>query len=168
MDYESRPLATLSNRKMELDIKDLPARLGRNSSVVEIYLFDESVSREHCTFECINHRIAVMDLGSTAGTYINGVRLEPNIPYNIEDGAKICFGTVELEFHADPQALSEWENGQGQAQSAPAFCAPGGSRSKASRDPWERHLLQNNRRKNGFPARSAVHGNRYRKAVLPQ
>lgn len=113
------PVATLTNRKMTLDIKELPARLGRNNNVVEIYLFHESVSREHCLFECINRRFTVRDLGSTVGTFINGVRLEPNIPYNIDDGAKIQFGKVEMVFHADYQALAEWERMQGYGGSAP-------------------------------------------------
>ena len=110
------PIATLTNRKMTLDIKGLPARLGRNNNVVEVYLFHESVSREHCLFECINRRFTVRDLGSTVGTFINGVRLEPNIPYNIDDGAKIQFGKVKMVFHADYQALAEWER----MQAAPA------------------------------------------------
>lgn len=114
------PVATLTNRKMTLDIKELPARLGRNNNVVEVYLFHESVSREHCLFECINRRFTVRDLGSTVGTFINGVRLEPNIPYNIDDGAKIQFGKVKMVFHADYQALAEWER----MQAAPAAQAP--------------------------------------------
>ena len=114
------PVATLTNRKMTLDIKTLPARLGRNNNVVEVYLFHESVSREHCLFECINRRFTVRDLGSTVGTFINGVRLEPNIPYNIEDGSKIQFGKVKMVFHADYQALAEWER----MQAAPAAQAP--------------------------------------------
>ena len=126
------PIATLTNRKMTLDIKELPARLGRNNNVVEIYLFHESVSREHCLFECINRRFTVRDLGSTVGTFINGVRLEPNIPYNIDDGAKIQFGKVKMVFHADYQALAEWER----MQAAPAAQAPsqgyGGSAPAAS------------------------------------
>ena len=122
MNYYMNPVATLTNRKMTLDIKSLPARLGRNSNVVDIYLLHESVSREHCLFECINHRFTVRDLGSTVGTFINGVRLEPNIPYNIEDGAKIQFGKVKMVFHGDNQALAEWERMQ--SQPAPAAQAP--------------------------------------------
>lgn len=121
MIYNTNPVATLSNRKMELSIKELPARVGRNNNVVEVYLFHESVSREHCLFECINHKYTVRDLGSTVGTYINGVKLEPHVPYNIEDGAKIQLGKVKLVFHADYQALAEWEQMQAQqAQASPA------------------------------------------------
>ena len=122
------PIATLTNRKMTLDIKGLPARLGRNNNVVEVYLFHESVSREHCLFECINRRFTVRDLGSTVGTFINGVRLEPNIPYNIDDGAKIQFGKVKMVFHADYQALAEWER----MQAAPAAQDFGGFAPAAS------------------------------------
>lgn len=109
MDHNTGPLAILTNRKMELYIKDLPACLGRNSNVVDIYLFHESVSREHCVFDCVDHRFTVKDMGSTVGTYINGVRLEPWVPYHIEDGAKISFGKVNMEFYADPRVLENWE-----------------------------------------------------------
>lgn len=102
----TRPLATLTNRKTELQIFDMPAKLGRNNNAVDIYYFHESVSREHCIFECINGRYTVMDLGSTVGTFIEGVKLEPQVPYNVNDGAKMKIGKVKFIFHADYDELA--------------------------------------------------------------
>lgn len=96
-----RPLATLKNRKTELQIFDMPSKFGRNNNTVDIYYFHESISREHCIFECINGRYTVTDLGSTVGTFIEGVRLEPNVPYNIDDKAKMKIGKVKFTFFAD-------------------------------------------------------------------
>lgn len=96
-----RPLATLTNRKTVLQIFDMPSKLGRNDNAVDVYFFHESISREHCIFDCINGRYTVTDLGSTVGTFIDGFRLEPNVPYNVEDGAKMKLGKVKFTFNAD-------------------------------------------------------------------
>lgn len=100
-DQFRRPLATLTNRKTVLQIFDMPSKLGRNDNAVDVYFFHESISREHCIFECINGRYTVTDLGSTVGTFIDGFRLEPNVPYNVEDGAKMKLGKVKFTFNAD-------------------------------------------------------------------
>ena len=97
----TNPVASLSNRKNKVNIWDVPAKLGRNENAVDVYLFHESISREHCMFEMINGRFTVKDLGSTVGTFVNGTRLEPNIPYYINDGDKIVIGKVKLEFSCD-------------------------------------------------------------------
>ena len=114
----SSPVAALTNRKTELYIADLPAVVGRNDTKADVYFFHESISREHCMFECINHRVTVRDLGSTVGTAINGKKLEPNTPYFIEDGAKITVGKVKFVFHADYEEIARRERMQ--ANSAPA------------------------------------------------
>lgn len=101
-----RPVAVLSNRKMTLDVPFLPAKLGRNENAVDMYLFHESISREHCIFECYDGSYTLRDLGSTAGTYINGARLDPNVAYKVEDGDKLKIGKVKLVFRADYEALA--------------------------------------------------------------
>lgn len=105
-----KPVAYLTNRKTTLNIMELPAKLGRNENAVDVCFFHETVSREHCLFECINRRITIRDLNSTVGTYINGVRLEPNAPYNIEEGMKLTFGKVKFVFHADYDELARREH----------------------------------------------------------
>ena len=120
----TRPLATLTNRKTELQIFDMPAKLGRNNNAVDIYYFHESVSREHCIFECINGRYTVMDLGSTVGTFIEGVKLEMHVPYNVNDGAKIKIGKVKFTFHADYDELAARNQARNQAPVFPNDMSP--------------------------------------------
>lgn len=105
-----RPLATLTNRRTVLEIFDMPSKLGRNDNAVDVYFFHESISREHCIFECINGRYTVTDLGSTVGTFIEGFRLEPNVPYNVEDGARMKLGKVKFVFNADYAELNARRN----------------------------------------------------------
>lgn len=108
-NQKRNPVAALINKKNEVYIADLPAVFGRDDKSVDVYFFHESISREHCLFECINRRVTVRDLGSTVGTSVNGVRLEPSIPYHIEDGAKIAIGKVKFTFHVDYQEIAKRE-----------------------------------------------------------
>lgn len=130
----TNPVAVLNNRKTEIFIIDLPARLGRNNNTVDIYFFHESVSREHCLFECINSRITVRDLGSTVGTYLNGVKLEPNVPYNIDDGMKITIGKVKFLIHVNQDELAARESPQSQNR-MPSVLS-GGARTEKQRADW--------------------------------
>jgi pSer/pThr/pTyr-binding forkhead associated (FHA) protein len=106
MNNQNYPLASLDNKKTSVPIFGLPAVLGRNENTVDMYFFHESVSREHCIFEFLNNRLTIRDLGSTAGTFVNGVRLNPDMPYYIDDGDKVKIGKVKFIFHANYQALS--------------------------------------------------------------
>ncbi|MBR0308423.1 MAG: FHA domain-containing protein [Mogibacterium sp.] len=104
-----RPVASLSRRDTVLDIPKLPAKLGRNDQTVDLFFFHDSISREHCVFECINRKITVKDLNSTVGTFINGTKLDPGVPYHIEDGDKIKIGKVKFEFSIDYEELARRE-----------------------------------------------------------
>ena len=103
------PVAVLTSKKANIPIKKLPAKFGRNDSTVDVYFFHESISREHCLFECINKAFTVRDLGSTVGTYINGIRLDPNVPYKVEDGAKLTLGKVTFVVHCNYDELAARE-----------------------------------------------------------
>ena len=104
-----RPVATLSHKNTILDIPDLPAKLGRNDQTVDLFYFHESISREHCVFECINRKYTVRDLSSTAGTFINGAKLDPGVPYHIEDGDTIKIGKIKFVFNANYDELARRE-----------------------------------------------------------
>lgn len=111
-DQSRNPVATLKNRKSELYITDFPAMLGRNDNSVDIYFFHESISREHCLFEYINRRVTIRDLGSTVGTFVDGVKLEPNVPYIIENGAQLTIGKVKFVLNLDYDELARRERSQ--------------------------------------------------------
>lgn len=105
----TKPVASLTNRKTKLQIFDVPAKLGRNDNVVDVHFFHNSVSREHCLFECSSRRFTIKDLGSHMGTFVNGVQLEPGVQYYIEDGDKITIGQVKFVFNADYVELGKRE-----------------------------------------------------------
>ena len=56
-------------------------------------LIDEKVSREHCRIGVDGAGVAVEDLGSRNGTYVNGSRIETA---RLEAGDRLQVGRVEL------------------------------------------------------------------------
>lgn len=104
-NLNNTPVAVLRNRKMTLPIFTLPTVLGRNDQAVDVYLFHESISREHCIIEFIEGMLTIKDLGSTVGTFINGGRIEPGIPYQLEQGCKLKIGKVKFNVEINAAEL---------------------------------------------------------------
>jgi hypothetical protein len=57
-----------------------------------------TTSTRHATIRCNDLSLSIQDMKSTNGTYVNGRRLDPNMPVQLTDGDKIRFGgyTVHL------------------------------------------------------------------------
>lgn len=68
-----------------------PFRIGRRTNLA-LTLPCESVSKEHAEISERDGQLYVRDLGSTNGTYINGERIEGEMP--IQEGDIIQFATV--------------------------------------------------------------------------
>lgn len=59
------------------------------SEICDYKINEQFVSREHCKFIAQNEIYYVIDLNSTNGTFINGVRIKPNERVLVEEGAEI-------------------------------------------------------------------------------
>jgi diguanylate cyclase (GGDEF)-like protein len=66
--------------------------VGRGTKVT-LRLNDEGVSREHCAFVREGEKIFVTDLGSTNGTYVNGIKIDRK---ELTDGDKIMVGSTTI------------------------------------------------------------------------
>ncbi len=66
--------------------------VGRGTKVT-LRLNDEGVSREHCAFVREDDKIIVTDLGSTNGTYVNGIKIDRK---ELSDGDKIMVGSTTI------------------------------------------------------------------------
>ena len=55
-------------------VASLPAVLGRDTQS-DLFLRDPGVSRQHARFERVGDQIAIVDVGSRAGTFVGGARL---------------------------------------------------------------------------------------------
>ena len=75
------------------------ASLGRGANN-DIVLSDASVSMRHAQFQVSPDALAVTDLGSTNGTFVNGQRLAANVPTRLRVGDALMLGrqqyTVQL------------------------------------------------------------------------
>jgi hypothetical protein len=62
-----------------------------------LVLADPNVSRNHAEIRPQGDRFAVVDLGSTNGTRVNGVRVDTQV---LEDGDELTFGNTRMRFEA--------------------------------------------------------------------
>ncbi|HMI92463.1 MAG TPA: sigma 54-interacting transcriptional regulator [Polyangiales bacterium] len=77
-------------------LRDRPIHIGRDAGN-ELVLSDLAVSSRHCRIEPVRGAALVRDLGSSNGTFINGVRIERGL---ISAGASLQVGRSELRFMA--------------------------------------------------------------------
>jgi pSer/pThr/pTyr-binding forkhead associated (FHA) protein len=54
------------------------------------------VSRQHLKMNFADGQLTIMDLQSAYGTYLNGVKLEPNEPRVVNDGDEIMLGQLAM------------------------------------------------------------------------
>jgi two-component system, cell cycle response regulator len=66
--------------------------VGRGPKVA-VRLNDEGVSREHCCFVRDGEKVSVEDMGSTNGTFCNGIRVDRR---ELTDGDKIMVGSTTI------------------------------------------------------------------------
>jgi pSer/pThr/pTyr-binding forkhead associated (FHA) protein len=64
---------------------------------------DKGVSRRHAAFVRYENKLHIVDLSSVNGTFLNGSRLAPEVPYPVHPGDRLVLG--ELTLH-----LSQVEN----------------------------------------------------------
>jgi hypothetical protein len=67
---------------------------------------ERGVSREHCALEMVAGRLQVTDLGSVNGTFINGTRLDPNIPHLLKNGDELMLGSLSITVRYGTEPLN--------------------------------------------------------------
>jgi len=77
-------------------LADTVTRIGRMPDC-GVQLLDASVSRYHAEVRARGDGFAVVDLGSTNGTRVNGVRVSERV---LHDGDELSFGSVPVQFAA--------------------------------------------------------------------
>ncbi|HEX2191343.1 MAG TPA: FHA domain-containing protein [Longimicrobiaceae bacterium] len=91
----------------EVPIRLPVVRIGRAAGN-DVVIPDDSVSATHARLEFGDGAWRITDLESTNGTYVEGVRLAPQVPTPLSYGASVRFGGVPLHFRAvetaDPAA----------------------------------------------------------------
>lgn len=77
-------------------LHDAVVTVGRHPDC-NLVLADPNVSRNHAEIRPQGDRYAVVDLGSTNGTRINGVRVDTQV---LQDGDEVSFGNTRMRFEA--------------------------------------------------------------------
>ena len=72
--------------------------VGRRQSDFEFEGKTKAVSRYHAAVERTEEGYTVSDLDSTAGTYVDGERLTPNVPRALTRGCRVSFGTAGADY----------------------------------------------------------------------
>lgn len=85
---------TVSSYKLEND----EIVIGRNTddNTVDISIQSLIVSRRQLKITKRGSNLTVTDLGSANGTYLNNVKLVPNVEYPVWDGARLSVGKKKL------------------------------------------------------------------------
>lgn len=74
--------------------------IGRDPSNPVALQDDTNVSRRHAVIQANGGEYAVIDTGSSNGTYVNGVRVPANAPQPLRPGDEIIVGGTRLRFEA--------------------------------------------------------------------
>lgn len=88
----------MEGREVSYRLEPLPMIAGKLRNRVQLLLPDASVSRIHARLVEKEGRVALMDLNSANGTYINGIRLEQNESMVLEKGDEIRFGDMIFQY----------------------------------------------------------------------
>ena len=98
LDQERSGELSLFSRNLDktvrIPLESLPITIGKLAECVDMTLSDSSISRMHCRIEENMGRAFVRDLGSTNGTFRNGIKLKPQESVMIEEGDEIRIGRV--------------------------------------------------------------------------
>jgi len=79
------------------DLKGKIISIGRDPDN-DIYIDEETVSRQHAKIEKKGGKTTIIDIKSTNGTYLNDLRLEPYIEYTLKDGDRIKIGRTIFKY----------------------------------------------------------------------
>ena len=74
------------------------AVVGRQQSSFEFDKKTKAVSRRHAAIERSADIYLIIDLASSAGTYLNGQKLMPNTPCELGHGCRVSFGNAGADY----------------------------------------------------------------------
>ncbi len=87
-----------SDGTLEFPLKRGENTIGREAA--DVLLNNSTVSRKHGRVFVEDAGIFIEDIGSANGTFIDGVKLEPNQRAEIKDGSEITIGSVVMKYIA--------------------------------------------------------------------
>jgi len=91
---KAKPIARLvsKNRSMAFDLFDGKYAIGRRQGANDIVVSDPYASGRHTDLLVEEGMFTIKDVGSTNGTLVNGVKLEPQVARQVQPGDEITIG----------------------------------------------------------------------------
>ena len=83
-------------------VEDAGAVVGRSPSEAAFIINHEQVSRRHFRLLLVSGQVMIEDLGSTNGTSVNGIPLDPGAPQPLDDGSRLQTGNLALTVRIGP------------------------------------------------------------------
>ena len=80
-------------------VEQTGAVVGRSPSASTFVINHEQISRQHFRLSLVSHQVMIEDLGSTNGTSVDGVPLEPGQQIPVRAGSRLGLGDLELTLH---------------------------------------------------------------------
>jgi len=74
------------------------AAVGKKQSSFEFEKKTKAVSRRHAVIERDDEGYKIIDLSSSAGTFVDNNKLPPNMPHSLEKGCRISFGNSGADY----------------------------------------------------------------------
>ncbi len=101
-EEQPTPVARLVSRdgSLSFDLFDGTSKIGRRQGDNDIVVPDPYCSGRHADLTVENGAFTITDVGSTNGTSVNGVKLEPNAPREVQPGDEIIFGQMAFTIEA--------------------------------------------------------------------
>ncbi|MBK6662184.1 MAG: FHA domain-containing protein [Thermoflexaceae bacterium] len=106
MKYGTLELAVTDGPPGEYPL-DLPQLTIGRAAGCAIVLDDQSVSRQHARVFVESGRLLIDDLGSEAGTFVDGERVEPGNPALVQDGSELRIGSRVFRYIAPAVVAAE-------------------------------------------------------------
>jgi hypothetical protein len=72
--------------------------IGKKQSSFEFEKKTKAISRRHAVIERSKNGYSIIDLSSSAGTFLNGQRIPPNMPCEMGYGCQISFGNAGADY----------------------------------------------------------------------
>ena len=82
------------NTERIYEINDYPATIGKVYGMASVVIDSPGISRMHAQISYKNGKYYLCDIGSSNGTYLNGLLVEDDI--QLEEDDEIIFGNVHM------------------------------------------------------------------------
>ena len=84
------------NSKQRVMITKTPFRIGRRADFADYVIKNQTVSGTHAEFIVKGEAVLLRDMGSRNGTFIDGIRIQPEFNVEVKPGSRILFSNEEF------------------------------------------------------------------------